>query len=149
MNLCLMPIVCGLKQPTITEFPMNRIIKSKDAPSSGQSIEALEYAYPFLVKEYAIRRGSGGKGSFHGGDGIIREIELLSDAEVTILSDRRRMPPYGLAGGKPGKVGRNLVIKDGIISKRPGKFSEQLKKGDSLRIESPGGGGYGVKSGAS
>jgi N-methylhydantoinase B len=106
-------------------------------------IEALEYAYPFLVREYAIRRGSGGKGRFSGGDGIIREIRLLSDAEVTVLSERRRIAPYGLSGGRPGKPGRNMVIKDGIISERPGKFSEQLKKGETLRIETPGGGGYG------
>ncbi|MGA1840559.1 MAG: hydantoinase B/oxoprolinase family protein [bacterium] len=106
-------------------------------------IEALEYAYPFLVTEYSIRRGSGGKGRFSGGDGLVREIRLLSDAEVTVLSERRRIPPYGLSGGLPGKPGKNMVIRDGITSERPGKFSEHLKKGDTLRIETPGGGGYG------
>ena len=129
--------------------PGESAIHSHMTNTLNTPIEALEYAYPFLVTEYAVRRGSGGKGGFHGGDGIIREIKLLSDAEVTVLSERRRIPPYGLAGGKPGKVGRNIVIKDGRISKRPGKFSERLKKGDTLRIETPGGGGYGVKSGAS
>ena len=106
-------------------------------------IEALEYSYPFLVTEYSIRRGSGGEGRFKGGDGISREIRLMSDAEVTVLSERRKIPPYGQGGGKPGMVGKNLVIKDGVVSKRPGKFYDQLKKGDTVRIETPGGGGYG------
>jgi N-methylhydantoinase B len=108
-------------------------------------IEALEYAYPFLVTEYTIRRGSGGKGLFRGGDGIVREIKLLSDAEVTVLSERRKIPPYGQAGGKAGMKGKNRVIKEGVDPQRPGKFYEQLKKGESLRIETPGGGGYGRK----
>lgn len=106
-------------------------------------IEALEYSYPFLVTEYSIRRGSGGEGKFRGGDGMVREIKLLSDAEITVLSERRKIPPYGQAGGKPGKTGRNIVIKGGEKSERPGKFSEQLQKGDILRIETPGGGGFG------
>jgi N-methylhydantoinase B len=106
-------------------------------------IEALEYSDPFLVMEYSIRRGSGGEGEFRGGDGIVREIKLLSDAEITILSERRKIPPYGQAGGKPGKVGRNSVIKGGKKLERPGKFSELLRKGDILRVETPGGGGYG------
>jgi N-methylhydantoinase B len=106
-------------------------------------IEALEYSYPFLVTEYSIRRGSGGEGKFRGGDGIVREIKLLSDAEITILSERRKIPPYGQAGGKPGKLGMNSVIRGGKKLERPGKFSELLRKGDILRIETPGGGGYG------
>jgi N-methylhydantoinase B len=110
-------------------------------------IEALEYSYPFLVTEYSIRRGSGGAGRFRGGDGIIREIRLLSDAEVTVLSERRRIAPYGQEGGQPGRLGKNIVIKHGEIFERPGKFYERLKKGDTLRIETPGGGGYGRSSG--
>ncbi len=106
-------------------------------------IEALEYAYPFLVTEYTIRRGSGGEGMFRGGDGIVREIKLLSDAEVTVLSERRKIPPYGQAGGKAGMKGKNMVIKERVETERPGKFYEQLKKGESLRVETPGGGGYG------
>jgi N-methylhydantoinase B len=110
-------------------------------------IEALEYSYPFLVTEYSIRRRSGGEGLFHGGNGIVREIKLLSDAEVTVLSERRKIPPYGQAGGEPGKAGKNIVIKGGVSFERPSKFSEQLKKGDILRVETPGGGGCGVKGG--
>ncbi len=108
-------------------------------------VEALEYAFPFLVTEYSIRRGSGGKGLFRGGDGIVREIRLLSDAEVTVLSERRKLPPYGQAGGKAGKVGKNMAIKEGMDPRRPGKFYEQFRKGEILRIETPGGGGYGRK----
>ncbi len=106
-------------------------------------IEALEYAYPFLVREYSIRRGTGGGGIHRGGDGIVREIELLSDAEVTVLSERRRYPPYGLFGGRSGAKGKNIIISDGKRRVKGGKFHETLKKGDVIRIETPGGGGYG------
>lgn len=106
-------------------------------------IEALEYSYPFLVTEYSIRRGTGGKGRNCGGDGIVREIELLSEAEVTVLSERRRLPPYGLFGGGPGKPGKNIMIRGGKTEEKPGKFFASLKKGDTVRIETPGGGGYG------
>src|SRR5206468_9733782 len=75
--------------------------------------EALEYAYPFRVTRYAVRRGSGGAGRFRGGDGVVREIELLADARVTILSDRRERGPYGLAGGEAGAAGRNWVVRTG------------------------------------
>ena len=107
-------------------------------------IEALEYAYPILVLEYGIRRGTGGPGKHRGGDGIIKEFELLSDAEVTVLSERRRRPPFGLHGGSPGEIGRNTVIGRHGAEPMPGKFSRDLKKGDRLRIETPGGGGYGA-----
>ena len=107
-------------------------------------IEALEYAYPFLMREYSIRRGAGGMGRFRGGDGVVREFQLVCDAEVTILSERRRNAPYGLRGGEPGMRGRNFVIKDEVPYERPGKFQERLKRGDIVRIETPGGGGYGA-----
>jgi len=106
-------------------------------------VEAIEFAFPMRVTRYGIRTGSGGKGRFVGGDGIIREITLLSDAEVTILSERRKRGPYGLAGGNPGACGKNSIITNGRILKRPGKFSERLQAGDVIRIETPGGGGYG------
>jgi len=106
-------------------------------------IEALEYSYPFRVTEYAIRRNTGGSGRHKGGDGLIREIALLCDAEVTVLSDRRKIPPYGLFGGEPGDRGKNVVIRDGKQMIQPGKFSMTLKQGDIVRIETPGGGGYG------
>jgi N-methylhydantoinase B len=106
-------------------------------------VEALEYAYPFRVREYAILRGTGGPGSHIGGDGLVREIELLADAEVTVLSERRTRAPFGIKGGDPGARGRNLLIRDGQSRTEPGKFHRALRKGDRLRMETPGGGGFG------
>jgi len=106
-------------------------------------IEALEYTYPFQVQRYEIRRGSGGAGQFRGGDGIRRDIELLHDAQVTILSERRKSAPYGLAGGEPGKPGRNVLIRDGDERELPGKISLPVQAGDVVSIRTPGGGGYG------
>jgi N-methylhydantoinase B len=106
-------------------------------------IEALEYSYPFLVTEYSIRRGTGGHGLHRGGDGIVREIELLCEADVTVLSERRKTPPYGLFGGAPGAVGKNVLIRKNRVEEKGSKFSASLKKGDRLRIETPGGGGWG------
>jgi len=106
--------------------------------------EALEYAYPLRVTRYSLRQGSGGAGKFRGGDGIVREVELLSDAEVTLLADRRSRGPYGLAGGDDGFAGKTSVIhNDGSVEVLPGKTSVRLKKGEKVRIESPGGGGWG------
>ncbi len=105
-------------------------------------IEALEYSYPFMVKGYSIRYNSGGIGKYCGGDGLVREIELLGDAEVTVLSERRRLSPYGLRGGEPGRPGRNIVISGNNQRFMPSKFTARLRKGDILRIETPGGGGY-------
>jgi N-methylhydantoinase B len=106
--------------------------------------EALEYAYPFRVTRYSFRRGSGGAGKHAGGDGIVREIELLTDAEVTLLSDRRARGPYGLAGGSDGAPGRAAVVhRDGLERQIGGKASVRLRKGEKIRIESPGGGGWG------
>ncbi len=106
-------------------------------------IEALEYEYPIMVTEYRIRRGSGGKGRFKGGDGVVRELMLLCDAEVTVMSERRRFPPYGLYGGMSGQKGKNILIVDGKKMECEGKFSVSLRKGSKIRIETPGGGGFG------
>lgn len=106
-------------------------------------IEALEYAYPLRVTRYAIREGSGGAGRYRGGEGIIREMELLAPAQVTWLTDRRRRAPYGLAGGMPGQVGCNLWIHQGKTLPMPSKISFQAEAGDRIRIETPGGGGWG------
>ena len=109
--------------------------------------EALEYAYPLRVTEYSLRKNSGGPGKFRGGDGIIREVELLADAEVTLLADRRTRAPYGLNGGKDGAAGRTEVVhRDGRCETLPGKTSVRLNKGDKVRIESPGGGGWGSQT---
>src|SRR5436190_19327039 len=106
--------------------------------------EALEYAYPLRVRRYSLRQGSGGSGKYRGGDGIVREIEVLSDAEVTLLADRRKRGPYGLSGGGEGAPGKAVVIRgDGSPQELPGKFNFRLRKGERIRIESPGGGGWG------
>ncbi|NOX63068.1 MAG: hydantoinase B/oxoprolinase family protein [Chloroflexi bacterium] len=108
-------------------------------------IEALEYSFPFRVRRYEIRRGSGGGGRYRGGDGIRRDIELLHDAQITILAERRKFRPYGLAGGEPGKAGRNVLIRNGQERDLPGKVSFSGRAGDIISIRTPGGGGYGMK----
>jgi N-methylhydantoinase B len=107
--------------------------------------EALEYTYPFRVHRYSIRHGSGGRGRYRGGDGIVREIEILTDATVSLLSDRRRFPPYGLEGGEDGKPGCAHLITAHGRKRLDGKFTIQVKAGDRIRMETPGGGGHGRK----
>ncbi len=109
--------------------------------------EAMEYAYPMRVRRYSIRPGSGGSGQFRGGNGVVREIELLTDARVTILSDRRRTRPYGLFGGEPGAAGRTILITSEGERVLNGKDSTSARAFDRIRIESPGGGGYGKAKG--
>lgn len=130
-------------------------------------VEILERRYPVLVKRFEIRDGSGGKGEFNGGDGVVREFEFLHKLQVSILSERRSRQPYGLHGGEPGMSGRNLWIKrlreeDGDLPEQTrnpaegdlppnkprkinigGKATILMGKGDSLIIETPGGGGWG------
>ncbi len=108
-------------------------------------VEALEFALPIRLRRYALRRGSGGAGKHRGGDGLVREIEFLAPAQVTILSERRRRAPYGLAGGQPGQPGENVLIpSDGSPARRlPGKTSFEVQPGDVLHIGTPGGGGWG------
>jgi N-methylhydantoinase B len=101
--------------------------------------EALEYAYPLRVREYRLRKRSGGEGKQRGGDGIIREIETLVPARMSLLSDRRKRGPYGLFGGVDGAVGQNEINCQAISA----KSSHQLQTGDRIRLETPGGGGHG------
>lgn len=107
-------------------------------------VEAIEHYLPVRITQYSLRRGSGGSGAARGGDGIVREYELLTDTSVTLLSDRRERGPYGAQGGAAGSPGRNTLIRDGKEQKLPGKIEMSLRKGDRLRIETPGGGGYGA-----
>jgi len=111
--------------------------------SLNTPIEALEYAYPFRVVRYGYRHGSGGRGRFSGGDGLVRELELLTDAQVTLLADRQKMAPYGLQGGSDGMPGCVSVLHDGNAERIPGKCSLSAVKGDVIRVETPGGGGWG------
>ena len=106
-------------------------------------VEALEYAYPLRVVRYEVRRESGGRGRYRGGDGIRRDIEVLTEAHVSLLTERRRFPPYGLAGGEPGARGENVLIRNGQEHPLPGKGSLVLQPGDVLSVRTPGGGGYG------
>ena len=108
--------------------------------SLNTPVEALEHLYPLRLRRYAVREGSGGGGKYRGGDGVIREFEFLTDTDFALLSDRRRTRPYGLQGGEAGAAGRNLLNGRELPAK--GHFS--ARKGDRLRIETPGGGGFGV-----
>ncbi len=109
--------------------------------------EALEYAYPFRVIRYSLRPDSGGQGQHRGGDGIVREIEVQTEAEVTLLADRHKRGPYGLAGGECGAPGRcSIVRQDGTVESLPSKGSARLHAGERVRVETPGGGGWGKKT---
>jgi N-methylhydantoinase B len=105
--------------------------------------EALEYAYPLRVREYRLRKASGGAGKRRGGDGVVREIETLVPARMSLLADRRKRGPYGLFGGAEGSAGTNVIIRDGRAQEIAAKSSHELKAGDRIRIETPGGGGWG------
>ncbi|MFO1520047.1 MAG: hydantoinase B/oxoprolinase family protein [bacterium] len=108
-------------------------------------IEALETSLPLRVHEYRIRRNSGGVGKHAGGAGLVRELEFLTETQVSLLTDRRILNPWGLRGGKPGKTGANWQVTSEGKQKLPGKCELTLKKGERLRIETPGGGGWGRK----
>lgn len=107
-------------------------------------VEAIEHYLPVRIRRYGLRTDSGGAGRYPGGDGIVREYEMLTHAEVTVLSERRRHPPYGARGGEPGARGRNILVRDGREESIGGKARLVLKAGDRLRIETPGGGGFGA-----
>ncbi len=112
--------------------------------------EILEARYPVRVEHFGIRRGSGGEGHWRGGEGLIRELRFLEPLSVALISGSRLQAPEGLAGGRPGAPGRNFLIPaNGDPELLPGCFERQLAAGDRLRIETPGGGGYGPPSGAS
>ncbi|HEX3893817.1 MAG TPA: hydantoinase B/oxoprolinase family protein [Terracidiphilus sp.] len=113
--------------------------------SLNTPVEALEYAYPLRMVRYAVRKASGGAGVQPGGDGLVREIELLADAQATLLADRRTTAPWGLAGGADAAPGVSTLVRDGNEEVLPGKCTRALHAGDRLRIESPGGGGWGRK----
>jgi N-methylhydantoinase B len=106
-------------------------------------VEALEYAYPLRVMRYEIRRGSGGEGEFRGGDGLVRDIQSLVDAEATLITERRSRAPYGLEGGGEGMTGENVLIRNSEETTLHGKCTVELGPGDILSIRTPGGGGYG------
>jgi N-methylhydantoinase B len=102
-------------------------------------VEALELEFPLRAVEYSVRRGSGGAGAHRGGDGVVREVEALTDMQYSLLTERRRHAPPGADGGEPGAPGRNLI--DG--EELPPKATGTLRSRQRLRIETPGGGGHG------
>ncbi len=107
--------------------------------------EALEYAYPLRVRRYEVRKNSGGAGLHRGGDGVVREIETLVPARMSLLADRRKRAPYGLRGGEDGATGRDIIISGEEERRIEAKGSWQLEAGARVRIETPGGGGHGKK----
>jgi len=111
--------------------------------SLNTPLEALENYLPLKIRRYCLRRGSGGKGAHNGGEGIIREYEFIVPTQISIISERRRFAPYGLRGGESGGRGKNSLISEGKRTSLPSKVNLKAKPGDILRIETPGGGGYG------
>ena len=107
-------------------------------------VEALEHAYPFRVRRYALRRGSGGAGMHAGGDGLRRDLEFLTRVRVSIWSERRRRGPEGRAGGRPGAHGENLLLRGTETRRLPSKVTFRAEPGDVLSVRSPGGGGFGA-----
>jgi N-methylhydantoinase B len=111
--------------------------------TKNSSIEVLEMHYPLRIREYAVRDGSGGAGAYQGGDGMVREWEVLKPCHLSLITERRRKAPYGLQGGGDGSRGKNLLKRNGVWMELDGKCVIDMQAGDILRIETPGGGGFG------
>jgi N-methylhydantoinase B len=109
-------------------------------------VEAFEFAYPMRITEYRLRDGSGGDGAARGGDGLVRELSFQVPTEVTLLSERRRIQPWGAQGGQPGQCGENVLIRGDVETQLGGKKTISVEPGDRLSIRSPGGGGWGASS---
>ena len=106
--------------------------------------EVLEWRFPVRVEEFSIRRGSGGKGRHTGGDGITRKVRFLEEMTVTTLCSHRRVPPFGVAGGAPGEVGKEWIERaDGTVTPHKGNDQNQVHPGDLFVMQTPAGGGYG------
>ena len=116
--------------------------------TSNTPVEAMEFAFPLRLKRYALRRGSGGRGQHNGGDGLVRDVEFLSPARVTVLSERRKFPPPGYHGGHHGQPGENVLFRGGVEEVQlAGKETLDVEAGDILSIRTPGGGGWGAPEG--
>jgi N-methylhydantoinase B len=112
--------------------------------SLNTPIEALEHAYPLRLLRYEIRRGTGGRGRHAGGDGLRRDVQILTDADVSLLCERRQHGPAGLLGGCAGKPGENVLLRGAAEERLPAKSTFRVRAGDVLSIRSPGGGGWGA-----
>jgi 5-oxoprolinase (ATP-hydrolysing) len=107
--------------------------------------EVVEWRFPVRIDEFSIRKNSGGKGKYSGGDGVVRKIRFLEKMTATILSSHRQEVPYGLAGGQPGETGSNSVLRhSGEMETRAGNDEVTMAPGDVFCIETPGGGGFGT-----
>jgi N-methylhydantoinase B/oxoprolinase/acetone carboxylase alpha subunit len=126
-----------------SEWPGLSGVHTHMTNSRNTPIEALENYLPVRIRKYALRKGSGGAGKRKGGDGIIREYEFTVPTQVTVISDRRRSNPYGMRGGNPGRKGKNILYTRGKRKTLDSKINIMVDSGDVLRIETPGGGGYG------
>ncbi|WOD40505.1 hydantoinase B/oxoprolinase family protein [Nodosilinea sp. E11] len=128
-------------------FPGTDAVHTHMTNSRLTDPEVLEWRFPVLLREFAIQPGSGGAGEFSGGNGIIRRIEFREPMTAAILSNHRRVPPFGLAGGQPGQVGKNTVIRaNGQVEVLPGQATVAVEPGDCIQIVTPGGGGYGYSN---
>ena len=107
-------------------------------------VEAIERELPVMVESYSVRKGSGGEGRFPGGDGIVRQYRFLEDSHVSLITERREKRPWGARGGKDGKSGQNTLVSGGEEKKLPAKCSISVKAGEAVKIETPGGGGWGT-----
>jgi 5-oxoprolinase (ATP-hydrolysing) len=128
-------------------FPGASVVQTHMTNSRLTDPEVLEWRFPVLVETFAIQHGSGGRGRWPGGDGAIRRLRFLEAMTASTLSGHRRVPPYGMAGGEPGALGRNRVYRtDGTVVELAGSDSVDLNPGDILEMLTPGGGGYGTPS---
>lgn len=125
-------------------FPGASVVQTHMTNSRLTDPEVLEWRLPVRLDEFAVRPGSGGRGRWNGGDGAVRRIRFLEPMTVSTLSQHRRMPPYGMAGGGPGALGSGRVERaDGTVTELGGSATTDVGPDDVLVIETPGGGGYG------
>ncbi len=128
------------------DFPGTDAVHTHMTNSRITDPEVLETRFPVRVEEFSIRKDSGGDGKFKGGNGVVRKISFLKDMNAAVLSSHRKLPPFGLKGGKPGKCGKNRIIRgNSTVIELEGQAEAEVRKGDVFVIETPGGGGYGEK----
>jgi 5-oxoprolinase (ATP-hydrolysing) len=125
-------------------FPGTDAVQTHMTNSRLTDPEVLETRFPVRVEHFGLRRGSGGAGRYRGGDGVIRRLRFLEEMEVIILANRRRVPPFGLAGGGPGQCGRTSIERaDGSVERLDSCDRRTVQAGDCVVLETPGGGGFG------